>query len=156
MSTTDSTEQTLVDDETTERLFGVVKWFDKMKGYGFVQQLKTENDYFVHYSQLKCDDEHQSKYLVAGEYIQFNISETTNTSVRQQTDKPSLVAVNVTGIMEGPLMYESQQQQRSYHRQDGSFRRPRSHQLRAPRSVVEPQPSTEVAHINQYNLLDNA
>jgi cold shock CspA family protein len=157
MSTTDSTEQTLVYDETTERLFGMVKWFDKMKGYGFVQQLQTENDYFVHFSQLKCNDDHRTKYLVAGEYIQFNISETDGASTSQNTENHSLVAVNVTGIMDGPLLYESQQQSRSYHHREGGFSNQRhSRHSRAPPSVVEHQPPTEVTHTNQYDLLDIA
>jgi cold shock CspA family protein len=155
MSASENTEQTIVDDEHTERLFGVVKWFDKMKGYGFVRQLQTDNDYFVHYSQLKCDGEHQTKYLVAGEYIQFNISETTSTSVSRSTGRSSLVAVNVTGIMDGPLLYESQQQQRSYHHREGGFSKPR--QSRAPQSDVEQHPPTEViTNNNQYDLLDTA
>ena len=161
MSTPENTEQTLVDDEDTERLFGVVKWFDKMKGYGFVQQLNTENDYFVHYSQLKCDDEHQTKYLVAGEYIQFNISETnstsTSTSASQQTGRPSQVAANVTGIMDGPLLYESLLLQRSGDHREGGFSNPRHpRQSRVPQSVVEHQSPTEVTHTNQYDLLDTA
>lgn len=31
---------------------GTVKWFDKIKGYGFIQSKKEKKDYFVHKSDI--------------------------------------------------------------------------------------------------------
>lgn len=158
---TTNTDTTNTDTMTAERLVGVVKWFDKAKGYGFVQQLNTENDYFVHYSQLQSVDDHHTKYLVTGEYIEFDISEPVDTPARND-GKYSQIAVNVSGIQNGPLMFESQQPQRPYHRRDGfQYSRPRG-------STRTPQPSTnpdnpdnpdttdtpEVLHSNPFDVLE--
>ena len=147
----------------TERLFGIVKWFDKMKGYGFVQQLHTENDYFVHYSQLQCDDDQRTKYLVAGEYIQFNISEPVVGTTTVNDDTPSQVAVDVSGILNGPLMYETQQSNRTYQQRNDTFRFPRH---TSQRRRIQEQPvqlrrnqnedeTRSVPQGNQYEVLSS-
>ena len=142
---------------TAERLVGVVKWFDKAKGYGFVQQLNTENDYFVHYSQLQSVDDHHTKYLVTGEYIEFDISEPVDTPARND-GKYSQIAVNVSGIQNGPLMFESQQPQRPYHRRDGFqySHRPRGSTRTPQPSVANPDTTDtpEVLHNNPFDVLE--
>lgn len=144
-----------------ERKFGIVKWFNKMKGYGFVQQLNTENDYFVHFSQLKCSDEKCTKYLVAGEYVQFNISE-PSVSTATNDDRSSQVAVDVTGIFHGPLMYENHQSQQRTYLQGNSFRYPRhsSQRNRASheqtRRHFAEQPTETLSHRNRYDDLKSS
>lgn len=61
----------------TERVKGNLKWFDKVKGYGFC----TSNgvDYFVHISQL-------GQGILEGDGVEFEI---------QQTEK-GFSAINVT------------------------------------------------------------
>ena len=156
-----NTQETSDDtNEEVERLFGIVKWFDKMKGYGFVQQLNTENDYFVHYSKLKCSNDQCTKHLVAGEYIQFNISE-PSVSNTTNDDRPSQVAVKVTGIFNGPLMYENQQSYKTHQQQDNTFRYPRhtSNRNRSQREQVRQraieQQTEHVSRRNQYDSLES-
>ena len=142
----------------TIRHYGVVKWFDKMKGYGFLQQLNTENDYFVHYTQLQSEDESETKYLVAGEYVEFSIttSNITKSQANHDTDTstestPSEIAANVTGIMGGPLLYRSQQQ-RTYHRRDQSFHRSSRRPHRQNYNPATTPGRTE--HVMQTNRYD--
>lgn len=39
--------------ETKKILSGKVKWFDRRKGFGFITEDNTGQDYFVHYSGLR-------------------------------------------------------------------------------------------------------
>ena len=147
------------------RHYGVVKWFDKMKGYGFLQQLNTTNDYFVHYTQLQSEDESDTKYLVAGEYVEFSItasvmSKPQNNAANEQhgeTTHPAEIAANVTGIMGGPLLYRSQQQQRAFHRSsfNRSSRRPYRQHNKSQSTLHKPAPSEQVGQTNRFDVLEN-
>ena len=57
---------------TQEKQAGVVKWFDKKKGYGFIA---TENgqDIFVHYLEIKGQDGYRE--LQEGDKVRFEIGE---------------------------------------------------------------------------------
>jgi len=48
---------------------GIVKWFNNVKGYGFIAQEEGE-DVFVHYSAIMQDG---YKSLNAGEAVQFEL-----------------------------------------------------------------------------------
>lgn len=48
---------------------GTVKWFNNVKGYGFIAQEQGE-DVFVHYSAIQQDG---YKSLNAGEAVQFEL-----------------------------------------------------------------------------------
>ena len=55
---------------------GIVKWFNNKQGYGFLTVMSTERkseDLFVHHSTLTTKD-NQYKYLVQGEYVNFDFS----------------------------------------------------------------------------------
>lgn len=40
---------------------GVILWFDKKKGYGFLQDVEDDTkSYFFHYTAIKKDDEFKS------------------------------------------------------------------------------------------------
>lgn len=52
---------------------GRVKWFNNDKGYGFIEYKENE-DIFVHYSAINQDG---YKTLSEGQYVEFNLLETT-------------------------------------------------------------------------------
>ena len=84
----------------SKRCIGQVKWFNNKAGYGFITTSDEEkNDIFTHYSNIQVDNS-QYKYLVQGEYVEFNMSESTNTNHKIQ-------ATNITGIQQGKLMCET-------------------------------------------------
>ena len=124
--------------ETSVKYTGRVKWFNNKAGYGFITvQTDTNdvNDIFVHHSGIQTPTE-QFKYLVQGEYVEFN---TTNTEDR-------VIAVNVRGPGDGKLMCETRAEVRAsrprpprrlptngnLHSQEDGFRR------RVPREVRVP------------------
>ena len=85
---------------------GRCKWFNGRKGYGFLTTVGTENptDVFVHHSNVKVGEE-QYKYLVEGEYVSFNLTETSEGEHKHQ-------ASNVTGVHGGKLMCETRNDNR--------------------------------------------
>lgn len=50
---------------------GKVKWFNKQKGYGFIEK-EDGSDVFVHYSSIKEDG---FKTLQEGETVEFDVAE---------------------------------------------------------------------------------
>lgn len=48
---------------------GTVKWFNKVKGYGFIST-ETGEDIFVHYSEIESDG---FKQLKEGEAVEFEV-----------------------------------------------------------------------------------
>ena len=92
---------TTATDAATTSLIGKVKWFNNKAGYGFITLKDNESvrDIFVHYSAIRVQNS-QYKYLVQGEYIQFDLE--------KSTDGPhEIKAVNVTGVKGGELMCET-------------------------------------------------
>ena len=68
------------------RVKGKVKWFDSRLGYGFVEVVSNMNigeDIFVHHRALKCC-EGQYKYLVKGEYVEFEINKLNNSKYKYE------------------------------------------------------------------------
>jgi len=55
---------------TATRMTGTIKWFDSLKGYGFIQG-DDEKDYFVHRSGVKG----QFYSMEAGHKVVFNIQD---------------------------------------------------------------------------------
>lgn len=55
---------------------GQVKWFNSKSGYGFITIKsdcpKKDSDIFVHYTNITTSS--QYKYLMQGEYVEFNWS----------------------------------------------------------------------------------
>ncbi len=52
---------------------GTVKWFDDRKGYGFIEQEESEEDAFVHHSDIEMDG---FATLDEGERVYFEVVET--------------------------------------------------------------------------------
>ena len=85
-----------------ERLIGRVKWFNNKAGYGFITVTdgsRSGSDIFVHHTVIGVSSQ-QYKYLVQGEYVEFSISATQNSTHDFQ-------ASNVCGIKGGKLMCET-------------------------------------------------
>ena len=122
------TTTTPVSDETS--LNAVVKWFNNRAGYGFLTVSdgdRKDTDIFVHHSALQVSED-QYKYLVAGEYVTFDLSTTSNDHEFQAT--------NVRGVNGGRLMCETRRNARSEQEaEEGS-----AHQTRRPARVRGPGP----------------
>lgn len=95
---------------------GRCKWFNGRKGFGFITTVGTDEptDVFVHHSNVKVGSE-QYKYLVEGEYVSFNVTETSEGEHKHQ-------ASDVTGVGGGKLMCETRNDNRDsqWHTQGSS------------------------------------
>jgi CspA family cold shock protein len=86
----------------SEHMLGRVKWFNNKAGYGFITVTdgpKSGTDIFVHHSAVNVENQ-QYKYLVQGEYIEFD-------SVKTDSGKHEVQAANVSGVRGGKLMCET-------------------------------------------------
>jgi cold shock protein len=90
---------------SNKRMIGIVKWFNNKHGYGFITICDTENEdihkeVFVHYTSIRVQTNHdQYRYLVAGEYVEFQLTPANKETHEYQ-------AMDVTGIHGGPMMCE--------------------------------------------------
>jgi cold shock CspA family protein len=85
-----------------ERVLGRVKWFNNRAGFGFISVLegdKSGEDVFTHHSGISVESE-QYKYLVQGEYVEFELRASDNEEHPYQ-------AGNVRGVKGGMLMCET-------------------------------------------------
>jgi len=55
----------------SERIVGMVKWFNNRKGYGFLAQ-EGGNDVFVHFSAIQMEG---YRKLKEGQKVEFSIEE---------------------------------------------------------------------------------
>lgn len=51
---------------------GLVKWFNDSKGYGFIQAEGSQQDIFVHYTQIQGEG---FKTLAEGQKVDFELSD---------------------------------------------------------------------------------
>jgi CspA family cold shock protein len=94
-----------VETPSSERLVGRVKWFNNKAGYGFITVTdgsRSGSDIFIHHSAIEVENQ-QYKYLVQGEYVEFELVKTTSTEHEWQ-------ASNVNGINGGKLMCETRRE----------------------------------------------
>lgn len=114
--------------EDVQRLTGMVKWFNNKSGFGFITVSGTGEyagkDIFSHYSSIRVTNS-QYKYLVQGEYVDFNI-------VKSESDTHEYQASDITGVMNGPILCETRRQvqasQSDVQRERRQTRRPRTQQ----------------------------
>lgn len=112
--------------EDEQRLTGMVKWFNNKSGFGFITVSGTGEyagkDIFAHYSSIRVTNS-QYKYLVQGEYVDFNL-------VKSESDTHEYQASDITGVMNGPILCETRRQvqaaQGDGQRERKQTRRPRS------------------------------
>ena len=122
---------------SSERFTGRVKWFNNKAGYGFITVTdgpKSGTDVFVHHSSIKVDSE-QYKYLVQGEYVDFNLSDT-------KTQDHEFQAGEVCGIKGGKLMCETRRDSRvarSQYRASRTEQPESSEPVKMPRAVSAPK-----------------
>ena len=120
MSSSKQNDDSVTPESGSTRQQGIVKWFNNRNGFGFVTTLGDDSkDIFVHHSGVSVNRE-QYKYLVQGEYVEFNLSKSDN-------DEHEWQATNVTGIGSGPLMCETRfvSRQERNERNGGEDERPR-------------------------------
>lgn len=89
----------------TQRLTGMVKWFNNKAGFGFITVCKgfdnEGTDIFAHYTTIRVTNS-QYKYLVQGEYVDFVLT-------RSENDKHEFHATDITGVRDGPILCETRQ-----------------------------------------------
>jgi CspA family cold shock protein len=133
-----STEQNKVTHSAAERLTGRVKWFNNKAGYGFItvtDGYRSGSDFFVHHSAINVESQ-QYKYLVQGEYVQFDLVKTNSQTHEWQ-------ASMVAGINGGKLMCETRQdlklarsEYKSTKQQPETVAEPKMPRQKAPRETV--------------------
>jgi len=137
------------DEERSYR--GRVKWFQPRKGFGFITLQTGENgtdgtpvttDIFVYHKGIKVQVE-QYRFLMEGEYVQFNLA---------KSDNPSQVcqAINVRGVDGGMLMCETQNERNRVSQQRRPPPPPQQSNWQPSRRDVRQRPQQE-RYPQQYN-----
>jgi len=67
---------------------GTVRWFNEVKGYGFIQQDEGGADLFVHFRNINLDNDRRRFQLREGQKVTFEVRE----------GEKGLMAVNVTPL----------------------------------------------------------
>ena len=119
--------------ENNTRVTGKVKWFNNKAGFGFVTAVEGElkdKDVFVHYSSINVPDD-QYKYLVQGEYVDFELT-------KSDKDGHEYHANNISGVKGGSLMCETRRQST-----EGRPYKPRVYKTPDERKPVSETPSSE-------------
>ena len=130
-----------------QRLTGKVKWFNNKSGFGFITVCDGEHsgkDIFVHFSSIGGDNS-LYKYLVQGEYVDFDL-------VKSPNEKHEYHAVNISGIKNGEIMCQTRKLA-----DNGARPRPtvRKYKTRAPESSKGEEEAGYVK-VSQRNRKPNA
>tara|TARA_B100000989_G_scaffold147550_1_gene109959 strand:+ start:284 stop:658 length:375 start_codon:yes stop_codon:yes gene_type:complete len=112
---------------------GIVKWFNNKSGYGFISVMSDGDfkgkDIFAHHSSVEVKTDIY-KYLVQGEYVEFNVSKLE----KKVNDSSSheVQAVNICGIMGGDLMCETRQKNKDTTKMNENFTRVKRNNYKKP------------------------
>jgi cold shock CspA family protein len=138
-------------NETVEtqalKLTGQVKWFNNKAGYGFITVNIGEHsgkDIFIHYSAIRVVNS-QYKYLIQGEYVEFELVKSTSETHEYQ-------AVNVSGINSGLLMCESR---RNNNSSNNERQPPRKYRLQRNNNQQQSQKPNNMNDDRQKNNSEN-
>ena len=107
----------------TDTKTACVKWFNPKSGYGFITDIETNDDIFVHHSELQTS-ENVYRSLTTGEYIEY---------VVKVDESGKSTATNVTGIGGGILLCETTSINMAERRERNSSRGGTQHHDRRPR-----------------------
>lgn len=130
-------------ENTESRMLGKVKWFNNKAGYGFITAAEgdlKDKDIFVHYSTINVSNP-QYKYLVQGEYVEFDL-------VKSQNEKHEFQATNVSGIKGGSIMCETRQLSRTLDSEGAPRLRPSQDRTRPRRYSRPSQDRRQSAHVS--------
>ena len=89
----------VIEDKPHGEEIGNCKWFSKKLGYGFITVFTGEykgQNIFTHHSGIKPLNSNY-RTLKKGEYVHFNVG----------TGKNGIQAIDITGILGGPLMCDN-------------------------------------------------
>jgi cold shock CspA family protein len=92
---------------SSDKKIGNVKWFNNKAGFGFItmgENTDAPKDVFAHYSNINVKNS-QYKYLVQGEYVEFDLTATTEGEHEFQ-------ATSITGIQGGATLCERRRMSR--------------------------------------------
>lgn len=81
-----------------------VIFYNRQKGFGFLRNLETDEELFVHVSYLNVEDSNVLKTLNIGEYVEF---EAVTVKDENSSSNDKRHAKNVTGLRRGKLMCEA-------------------------------------------------
>ena len=129
-----SNKDSVTPSSASEHLLGRVKWFNNKAGYGFITVTdgpRSGSDIFVHHSAINVENQ-QYKYLVQGEYVEFNL-------VRTESQTHEWQASNVNGIRGGKLMCETRRElkiSRNEYKSTKSVDTPPTAEPKMPRQKV--------------------
>ena len=87
----------------TEREVVQVKFFDHKKGFGFIDVLKPDSDYygqevFFHFSEINCKS--QFKKVIPGEIVSFVVS-------NKEGDDKKKVCTDITGVYNAVMLVDN-------------------------------------------------
>ena len=82
---------------------GRVKFYNIVKGFGFIVDLDSNEEFFVHATGVVPNDEGRARVLYDGEYVRFQ----TRPDDRKNGGNSMDVCFDVTGHRGGPLLCDS-------------------------------------------------
>jgi len=111
----------------------MVKWFNNKSGFGFITVSGSGEfggkDIFTHYSSIRVSNS-QYKYLVQGEYVDFDL-------VKSENEKHEYHAIDITGVQGGAIMCETRRVAMAQSSQDNTDKPSRQYKTRP--SIDEPR-----------------